>query len=335
MHLPSFLGDIKLPHHGDILPGVFLFFGGAVTTSVLIALQRRRAARNSIAGRSTTSSAGGGAAAYETRKAVDEYLQFHFGQEDPAFFPYKSINPPTRALQFCEELALLCERHCTALHDFTGESPTPAALDIGCAVGGATFALAKAFPLVMGIDYSSHFVSAAQVMQSRGWMRYRATEEADITIERVASVPEEVDRSRVKFQQGDACALSPDLGPFDAVLMANLLCRLPKPKILLERLKTLVAPGGVAVIVSPYSWLEAWTPRQEWLGGTYDSSNKSSDNSGKKDGGESWSSDGLAKIMSEKFELVEQKDVPFMIREHNRKYQLGVSHATVWRRKTD
>lgn len=29
--------------------------------------------------RSTTSSAGGGAAAYETRKAVDEYLQFHFG----------------------------------------------------------------------------------------------------------------------------------------------------------------------------------------------------------------------------------------------------------------
>lgn len=161
-------------------------------------------------------------------------------------------------------------------------------------------------------------------------MRYRATEEADITIERVASVPDEVARSRVKFQQGDACDLSPDLGPFDAVLMANLLCRLPKPKVLLERLKTLVAPGGVAVIVSPYSWLEAWTPRQEWLGGTYDTGSKS-----KKDGGECWSSDGLAKIMCEKFELVEENDVPFMIREHKRKYQLGVSHATVWRRKSD
>jgi hypothetical protein len=33
----------------------------------------------SLEERSTTSSAGGGAAAYETRKAVDEYLQFHFG----------------------------------------------------------------------------------------------------------------------------------------------------------------------------------------------------------------------------------------------------------------
>ncbi len=37
--------------------------------------------------RSTTSSVGGGAAAYETRKAVDEYLQFHFGQ-DADVLPY-------------------------------------------------------------------------------------------------------------------------------------------------------------------------------------------------------------------------------------------------------
>jgi len=28
-----------------------------------------------------------------------------------------------------------------------------------------------------------------------------------------------------------------------------------------------VKPGGVAVLVSPYSWLEAWTPKSKWLGG--------------------------------------------------------------------
>ena len=39
--------------------------------------------------RSTTSSAGGGAAAYETRKAVDEYLQFHFGRDED-ILPYKN-----------------------------------------------------------------------------------------------------------------------------------------------------------------------------------------------------------------------------------------------------
>ena len=36
---------------------------------------------------STTSSAAGGIAAYETRKAVDEYLQFHFGA-DQDILPY-------------------------------------------------------------------------------------------------------------------------------------------------------------------------------------------------------------------------------------------------------
>ena len=33
------------------------------------------------------------------------------------------------------------------------------------------------------------------------------------------------------------------------------------------------------------------------------------------------------------FELAEEADVPFMIREHRRKYQWGVSHAMVWRRR--
>lgn len=36
-------------------------------------------------------------------------------------------------------------------------------MDIGCAVGGASFELARAFPHVMGIDFSQHFVNAANV----------------------------------------------------------------------------------------------------------------------------------------------------------------------------
>lgn len=28
-----------------------------------------------------------------------------------------------------------------------------------------------------------------------------------------------------------------------------------------------VRPGGVAVLVSPYSWLAAWTPKAKWIGG--------------------------------------------------------------------
>lgn len=40
-----------------------------------------------------------------------------------------------------------------------------------------------------------------QTMKERGWMRYTAVEEGDITVERSAVVPEDIDRSRVRFQQ--------------------------------------------------------------------------------------------------------------------------------------
>lgn len=36
--------------------------------------------------------------------------------------------------------------------------------------------------------------------------------------------------------------------------------RLPKPRSFLEDLPALVNPGGVAVTISPYSWLEEYTP---------------------------------------------------------------------------
>ena len=79
-----------------------------------------------------------------------------------------------------------------------------------------------------------------------------------------------IDRDRVHFRQADACALPAELMDFDAVLLANLLCRLPSPKALLGRLGGplgLVKPGGLLAIFSPYSWLEQFTPLEAWLGG--------------------------------------------------------------------
>ncbi len=73
---------------------IALMIEGAVAYSLTRALWRRlrRWRQGSSvavldASRSTTSSAGGGVGAYESRKAVDEYLQFHFGQPDE-IMPY-------------------------------------------------------------------------------------------------------------------------------------------------------------------------------------------------------------------------------------------------------
>ncbi|GFR46879.1 hypothetical protein Agub_g8520 [Astrephomene gubernaculifera] len=294
--------------------------GATLLAQALVSKLRSKARSgktDDIQERSTTSSAGGGAAAYETKKAVDEYLQFHFAAPED-LLPYS--NGPKDALMFTARLAQLCERHCAALQDFTGEREEPVAVDVGCAVGGASFELARAFPHVLGIDYSKHFVEAAEHMKRRGVCEYEAVVEGEVRQRCLAAVPADIDRSRVRFMLGDACALPDSLAQVDCVLAANLLCRLPDPRVFLERCRSLIKPGGVLVLVSPYSWLKSWTEQEKWLGGFY------------QDGKPVRGSETITAILSPDFELVAQQDVPFLIREHARKFQWGCSHAMVWKR---
>jgi len=268
---------------------------------------RSRSPRREV--RSTTDSGGvSGAAVYESSRAVDEYLQFHFAS-DAEMLPYGADIAPTAALGFtrrCAELTLAAK----------GRSR---ALDIGCAVGGVSMELAKHFDAVVGVDFSHAFVAAAQKIRDAGSHDYTARVEANITETRTATVQADVDRSRVSFEQGDACALREDLGTFDAVLAGNLLCRLPDPLAFLERAVSLVNPGGVLVLVSPYSWLEEYTPKEKWLGGCP---------------GKPRSIEVVSMHLEALgLELVERRDMPFLMREHARKFQLGFSDGSVWRRK--
>jgi hypothetical protein len=74
----------------------------------------------------------------------------------------------------------------------------------------------------------------------------------------------------------------------------------------------------VVLFVSPYSWLEEYTPKDKWIGGcTYE--NGSAVDSKQK----------LRKIMERKgFGLIHDEAVPLVIREHARKYQYIISDAT-------
>ena len=111
------------------------------------------------------------------------------------------------------------------------------------------------------------------------------------------------------------------LGQFDVVLMANLIDRLQQPKRCLLQLAALVRQGGSLVITSPYTWLEAYTPKAEWLGGTHS-------------GGRSHLTlDGLHENLEPAFVLEKTLDLPFLIREHARKYQWSVAQATTWKRR--
>ncbi|CAI5743356.1 unnamed protein product [Peronospora destructor] len=266
-------------------------------------------ATNPVTVRSTTAS---GSTIYESERAVHEYLQFHYG-EPSAVVPYSFA--PRDALEFLPRTVEDCA-------NLTPASQRGRALDLGCAVGRATFELSKHYDEVVGIDFSQHFVDAANQMKERGEMEYEAHIQGDIHELRLARLPKCAKPAVVVFQQGDACHLSLSLGMFDAVFATNLLCRLPKPEKFLNEVGGFINSGGVLALVSPYSWLEEYTAKDKWIGGVRDGEEKPVD-----------SFSVIKKLLSKDFELVERQDYPFMIREHERKYQWGVSDGTYWKRK--
>ena len=135
-----------------------------------------------------------------------------------------------------------------------------------------------------------------------------------------ARVSAEIPRARVAFEHGDAQALRASLGSFDVVLAANLIDRLARPAQFLAQLPRLVKPGGQLILTSPYTWLEEYTPPDEWLGGYQE------------DGKPRTTLAGLEDALSNDFMLLATKDLPFLIREHSRKYQWSVAQASIWRR---
>jgi len=200
-------------------------------------------------------------------------------------------------------------------------------LDIGCAVGGSSFELAAAGHEVLGIDFSQAFIDAAERMRKGEAIRFKVPLEGELEAEVTAQHEVNVDaaaRERVKFQTGDACRLKDqveELGTFDGAVLANLLCRLPDPIACLDGLEALIRPGGAVVIVTPFSWLEDFTPKSKWLGG-YEENGKAVH-----------SKDQLQQLMEARgFKKLSQQKLPLVIREHQRKYQYIVPEATVWRR---
>jgi putative 4-mercaptohistidine N1-methyltranferase len=247
---------------------------------------------------------------YETDKLLAEYLLFHYGTAEEIlpyrFGPHDALNYPVRCITDCLDPRTLPEG--------------ARALDLGCAVGRSTFELARHARQVVGIDFSRRFIEAATSLREHGELGYRRTDEGDLGTPLVAKVSAEIDRHRVTFEVGNAMELRSDLGTFDVVLLANLIDRLSKPLLCLERMPELLRSGGHLLITSPYTWLEDFTPRQYWLGGV----NR---------GGRALSTlDGLHTVLDGAFELRQTRDLPFLIREHARKFQWSIAQASLWRR---
>jgi putative 4-mercaptohistidine N1-methyltranferase len=246
---------------------------------------------------------------YESDRLAMEYLLFHYGTPGQVL-PW--AGGPVEALEFPARCAALVIRHART---------RDRALDLGCAVGRSSFELAAAFAAVRGVDYSQTFVDAANAMREAGSIQVSRREEGELVTPLLVSVPPHLPRDRVVFTQGDAGSLAAAHADHDAVLMANLICRMQQPAALLARLSALVRPGGIAVFTTPCTWMEEFTPRERWMGGLL------------RDGRPVSTLDGLHSALDGAFTLEETADLPFLIREHARKFQWSVAQATVWRRR--
>src|ERR1700677_1225603 len=190
---------------------------------------------------------------YETDPLLNQYLLFHYGTAEDQL-PYS----------FGPQDALFYPTRCVA-EFLPGIGRVSRALDLGCAVGRSTFELAAGADEVIGIDLSSQFIAAAQAMQTAGQLEIRILEEGQRLTVVTRRLDPQIDRSKCRFFVEDALRIPPELGTFDLVLAANLVDRVSRPADLLRGIKRLLRANGHLILASPYTWLEEFTPRENWL----------------------------------------------------------------------
>jgi putative 4-mercaptohistidine N1-methyltranferase len=241
---------------------------------------------------------------YESDTLTAQYCDAHYGEEH-----FGVPNAPAACARVCLELM---------------EGRTKGhALDLGCALGRSSFELARGgFRRVTGLDFSRSFWCLASRLREEGTLRYSLVEEGEIVSFREISLADlglDHVRQRVEFHRADACDLSDLFTGCDLVLAANLIDRLHSPRRFLSTIQERMNPGGILVISSPYTWLEEFTKKEEWLGGYHE-------------GGEPvWTLDGLREALAPHFRLLgEPRPLPFVIRETRRKFQHGVAELTAW-----
>lgn len=245
-------------------------------------------------------------AMYESDTAVSQYCEAHYG------------NPLFNIANFPQECARICL-------ELMAEKPKKRALDLGCSVGRATFELAREFEFVNGLDFSARFIRIAYQMQEKGVIRYELPEEGEIVSYHERKLEEfglEGTVKRIEFFQADAQNLKPQFTDYDLILAANLIDRLSKPKQFLNSIHERLNKDGLLVIASPYTWLEEFTKKENWVGGF------------RKDGEPYTSLDGLKDLLQPQFKMISQpRDIEFITRETARKTQHSISQLTFWQKR--
>lgn len=241
---------------------------------------------------------------YETDEQISQYCEFHYGEE---YFGVKNF--PKNSVEI--------------LKPYLKDIQTTKAMDLGCSVGRSTFELGKLFDEVLGIDFSANFINVGVKLKKYDSLTFKVISEGDLFDEKTVSLKDfglDEIKEKVTFMQGDACNLKDIYTGYDLIFCSNLIDRLYYPQKFLDDIPNRVNDGGLLVLLSPYTWLEDYTPKENWLGGFL------------RDNEEVKTLDTLEEKLKGRFELVNTIDVPFVIKETARKHQHTVSQMSIWKK---
>jgi SAM-dependent methyltransferase/uncharacterized protein YbaR (Trm112 family) len=151
--------------------------------------------------------------------------------------------------------------------DLAATWPEGPIVDLGCSVGGTTFALAeRTGRLVVGIDLNLAMLRLAATALARGVVQYPRKRTGVVYDKRRFPVSF-AQSENVDFWACDVAALPFAAGTFAMASVLNLIDCVRAPREMLAEAARVLAPGAPAIITSPYDWSAAATPIETWLGG--------------------------------------------------------------------
>lgn len=188
------------------------------------------------------------------RHQLSCYARDHYGLHDPAE-PETEPRPGAAVRVLEQGLAL------------GATMPEGPIVDIGCSVGGTTFALAeRTGRLVVGVDLNLAMLRIAAAALVRGEVAY-PRKRAGVVYDKRRFPVRFACADNVDFWACDAAALPFSGGSFALAAMLNVLDCARAPREVLVEAARVLAPAAPAVICSPYDWSAAATPIETWLGG--------------------------------------------------------------------
>lgn len=243
---------------------------------------------------------------YETDALISQYLDFHYGENRFNLENFAVLTVKIVKMQLMQ-------------HHFHR------VLDIGCAVGRSSFEWAQYADHVDGIDFSARFIQHANALLNSGQTHYAKRLEGELTQAKQITLGHHYCVStlgELHFSQGDATNLKPQFAHYDLIFASNLLDRLAQPASFLTHIAERLNAHGHLVLISPYTWLEKYTEKTQWLGGI------------KRHGETLTTFEALVECLSPQFDLIHREDVPFVIAETARKHQFTFSELTIWKKRS-